>query len=349
MKIVKIIKRILISFLVIIVSLVVLMNIPVISVSHQASSEDYSNWMKETLGNDALIVDVAMLGAHDAFSTEIDIFSEVDSLSAPGIMTSTTGIFIKGFSVRQSVTQLASPKELLENGVRYFDVRLSYDGEKWMTTHNYLASDFADLVPEMLSFLDANPGEFLVLDFQHIHGVDYSNDDDYDLFISMLETTNLYNYLYLSSIKDLDSITYSDLTNDGTESKVIIVDKYEKSNKQTFHYETSIRSAWANSDNFDYVINFLEDEKSSIENSLENENFIVMQAVTTMNMSSNGIINSFKTWSLIERAEQFNKYLLEYEQFDQLVEVMPIIMVDYADSNPFVDDIMDIIIEINQE
>ena len=348
MKIFKIIKRLLLSFIIMILSLIIIMNIPIISTNHQSSTEDYSNWMSETLDNNERAINVTMLGAHDAFSTDINIFSKVDTLSASDMMKGTTGILIKGFSVRQSVTQTASPEELLKNGIRYFDVRLSYDSDKWMTTHNYLSNDFTNLVPEIISFLDDNPGEFLILDFQHIHGIDYSNDNDYDLFVAMLEETGLYDYSYLSSIKALMAVTYGDLTNNGTESKVIIIDKFEQSNKETFHYESSIRSNWANSDNFDDVISFLKDEQMSILLSSQTENFIVMQAVTTMDMSSTGILNSFRTWSLIERAEQFNTYLLEYEDFDSLVATMPIIMVDYANANPFIDDIMTIIIETNQ-
>ncbi len=348
MKTLKIMKRLLISFVIMLLTLVIIMNIPIISINHQSSTDDYSNWMSETLDNDDRAVNVTMLGAHDAFSTDINIFSKVDTLSASDIMTGTTGVLIKGFSVRQSVTQTAAPEELLKNGIRYFDARLSYDGEKWMTTHNYLSTDFTDLVPEIVSFLDDNPGEFLILDFQHIHGVDYTNDSDYNLFIDMLEETGLYDYSYISTTKPLMTVTYGDLTNNGTKSKVIIIDKFEKSDKETFHYESSIRSNWANSDNFDDVITFLEDEHMSIMASSYSGNFIVMQAVTTMNMSSTGIINSFKTWSLIEKAEQFNTYLLEYEQLDMLLTTMPILMVDYANSAPFVDDVMTIIIEANQ-
>ena len=354
MRIFKIMKRFLLLLGVIIISFVVGINIPVVSVNHKSSTNDYSNWMSETLDSEMLIVDVKLLGAHDAFSSEIDIFSKVDVLSAPGIMTSDIGVLIKGFSVRQSITQIASPNELLSNGIRYFDVRLTYDSEEWMTKHNYISSDFNDIALEITTFLDANQGEFLVLDFQHIHGVDYSSDDDYDLFMNMLVDTGLYNYSYLSSIKDLkditySDITYSDITNDGIESRVIIIDKFEKSEKETFNYETSIRSSWANSDNFDDVISFLENERELVSNDPDIEGFVVMQAVTTMDMSITGIANSFMTWSLIERSEKFNLYLIEYNQFNQLLETLPIIMVDYANSSPFIDDVMNIIIEANEE
>ena len=203
MRIFKIMKRFLLLFGAVIISFVVGINIPVVSVNHITSTNDYSNWMSETLDSEMLVVDVKMLGAHDAFSSEINIFSEVDVLSAPEIMTSNIGILVKGFSVRQSVTQIASPNELLSNGIRYFDVRLTYDSEKWMTKHNYISSDFNDIALEITTFLDTNQGEFLVIDFQHIHGVDYSSGDDYGLFMQMLVDTGLYNYSYLSSIKDL--------------------------------------------------------------------------------------------------------------------------------------------------
>lgn len=73
-----------------------------------------------------------------------------------------------------------------------------------------------------------------------------------------------------------------------------------------------------------------------------------MQAVTTMSMSPSGIINSVKTWSLVERAERFNEYLLDCENLELLMESMPIVMVDYATDKEFVDEIMELIIDLNQ-
>ena len=313
------------------------------TLNHRESVSDYSNWMRETLNGDMLVIDTKMLGAHDAFSSGVNLFSKLDPYTTDSIMMGILGIILKGFIVRQSVTQISSPKTLLEKGVRYFDIRLTYDDEKWMTKHNYLSSDFLKVAAQIIEFLEGNPGEFLILDFQHINGLSYENNEDYDVFFSMLQSTGLSEYLYDSNLKELNTITYGDLTDNGTSSRVIIVDKFQKSGKKTFLYSTSIRSNWANDDDFDEVLSFLEGEKSIIDNNSEIEGFKVMQAVTTMQMNFKGIIEAIKSWSLIERAEKFNTDLFEYDGFEKLADTMPIIMVDYSDSYQFVDNIMNFI------
>ena len=346
-RLIRIIKWVLI----ILILFIITVNIPIVSMGNTVSDVDYSTWMSENISNDSLAIEITMLGAHDAFSNEINYFSRVDTYSADDIMKGIPGAFLKGFIVRQSITQNASPTELLESGVRYFDIRLSYTDGIWETKHNYISGVFEEIALEITTFLAENDGEFLILDFQHIHGIDYSNDVDYQLFYDMLEDYGLIDYLYDSSNKPLNEITYGDLTSNNTISRVIILDKFEKDNKLTYDYESSIRASWANNDNFVETIDFLIAEGNEVSNLDQVDTFVVMQAVTTMQMSPTGILNSFKTWSLLERATQFNNTLMNSEEFLDMLDSMPIIMVDYANSNDdlFNDNIMEIIIQRAQE
>ena len=340
----KIFKAVMLTLLI----LLAVVNLPIISIKNVETNMDYSNWMKENLGTDILITDVQMIGAHDAFSKDIGIFSKVDKLSAPSIMTGIPGTLIKGFLVRQSVTQIADTDKLLSSGIRYLDIRLTKTNDIWETKHNFIASDYKNIAADIVSFLDNNKGEFLILDFQHLHGVDYSSVEDYLSFYKVLEDYGLAEYSYFNNEANINTLTYGEITNDKSISKVIIVDKFDVPNKQTYNYQETIRSNWANSDNFEEVLEFLETEKTNITENSDVFGFKVMQAVTTMNMSPKGILNSFKTWSLVERGEKFNKYLLEYNELEGLMDVLPIVMVDYATQESFVDEMMDLIIENNQ-
>jgi hypothetical protein len=333
--------------LILILSLVLIINIPIITLSHKSTSDDYSNWMSETLEDNKRVLDIAMLGAHDSFSNEINIFSKIDPYGTDSIMEGVTGFLVKGFITKQSVTQISDAEILLKSGVRYLDIRLSYFENTWYTKHNYLSGDFQPIAEQITEFLDANAGEFLVLDFQHISGVDYSNLDDYNVFVQMLDDYGILDYAYI--VNDLSTLTYGQLTNGGTEAKVIIITKFEDSSSKVLNYDVSIRSNWADSDDFDYVISFLEAEANSIKNDDVYDNFRVMQAVTTMKMSGPGIINAITSWSLINRAKNFNTYLLENEGFEDLLSELPIIMVDYANTNSqnFNDNIMEIIMDFN--
>ena len=165
-------------------------------------------------------------------------------------------------------------------------------------------------------------------------------------------------------MKTLSDVTYGDVTDNGTKSGVVILSKFTNQNEYFWSYEASIRSAWADSDNFDEVLSFLRNEKSLIDsgtaltgNQVENasnqvdsrQGFRVMQGVVTMDMSVGGIVRGITSWSLVNRAKTFNSYLISQDDFQDLLSSMPIIMVDYADTNHnnFLDSVMEIIIEQN--
>ncbi|MBI9008963.1 MAG: hypothetical protein JEZ05_02940 [Tenericutes bacterium] len=342
----KLFRRLLLVFLAI-VELVIIINIPIIILNHKVSDIDYSNWMAENLENEKLVVDIAMLGAHDAFTSEINILSKLDPYESNGIMQGMTGVLVKGFITKQSVTQISDANTLLKSGVRYLDIRLSYYEDKWLTKHNYLSGDFEPVATQITSFLEENSGEFLILDFQHVDGIDYSSLDDYYIFKNMLEDYGLLDYSYI--VNDLSTLTYGELTNNASESRVIIISKFEDSSIEILNYEESIRSNWADSDSFDYVIDFIQEEANDIESTGIHNQFRVMQAVTTMQMNGSGILNAILSWSLINRAKNFNTYLIAYDQFEALLDELPIIMVDYSDMNSkeFNDNIMQIIMDFN--
>lgn len=343
----RILKSILVFFMVVI-ALVLTLNIPIIILHHNDNDVDYSNWMSETLSNEQRIVDVAMLGAHDSFSNEINIFSTLDPYETNGIMQGFTGVLIKGFIVKQSITQISDAEELLKSGVRYFDIRLTYDAETWYTKHNYLSGDFEPIANQITSFLANNPGEFLVLDFQHISGLDYTSLDDYQIFFAMLQSYGLLDYA--QTVNDLSTLTYGDLTVEGSLSRVIIVSKFDDSTTQILNYDLTIRSNWANSDDFEYILEYVQADANQVEEDSTYDQFRVMQAVATMQMNGPGILKAITSWSLISRANDFNNYLLGYEGFEDLLVYLPIVMVDYADTNKkeFNENIMQIIIDFNQ-
>ena len=347
----KIVKKILKRISILLLLFIIIVNIPLISINHHETTNNYNNWMKDNLSNDAYLVDIKMLGAHDAFSSDINYFSAPD-ISADSIMTGIPGTLLKGYLVKQSVTQTTDTLGLLKNGVRYFDIRLTYDDGDWVTKHNFVSSDFNTITADFVSYLELYQGEFLTLDFQHIDGLDYNNDADYQIFIKMLEDSNLLAYQYVNNDKLLGEITYGDITNNGLNSKIIIIDKFTKDTKETYSYESTIRSSWANTDSFSETLAFLKEESIYVNSSGSLDNsFKVMQAVVTTQMSPQGIINSLTTWSLIERASNFNNYLISNQDFDIILDSLPIIMIDYANSNAnsFVDNVMEIIINANTQ
>ncbi|MFA7076076.1 MAG: phosphatidylinositol-specific phospholipase C domain-containing protein [Candidatus Izemoplasmatales bacterium] len=347
---IKFCEKFVLFFFLIIFSILSIINIPWMFVSKQTSSTDYSNWMSENITSDKKIVDIAMIGAHDAFSYQIDIFSQVDEKSAESVMTGFVGKFIKGFSIRQSKTQTVNVEEQLKSGVRYFDMRLSYneDEKEYYTVHNYFSTPLKSVLRMIEKFLSANPGEFIILDIQHVYGVDYNSQEDFIEVYNYFEEEKLTDYAYPNNIKSLSSVSYADVTDDKNQGGIMVFSKFSQTNEYFWGYDAHIRSSWANEDEFDKIIDFLESEKTDIIlNMTYRDRLVVMQAVATMEMSTAGIFRSFGNWSLLGRAREFNQYLLNYEGIDLLLDVMPIMMVDYASDKETVDQMMELIIEHN--
>jgi len=344
----KKILKIITWVLVVPITLLLVINIPIITLFKNTNDQYYGYWMSETIDEDARVIDIAMLGAHDVFSADINLFSRVDELSADSIMMGVTGVLVKGFIVKQSVTQVSDVESLLLSGVRYLDIRLTYDDGEWYTKHNYISNNFVEQVPMITSFLNTHPGEFLILDFQHIHGLSYESCMDYNEFLDMLDETGILEYAY--QVDSLTDLTYGELTNDKTEAKVIIISKFTNSSEKVLFYDDAIRSNWANSDDFTYIVNYLQEEATAVTEGNVDDRFRVMQGVATMQMSGSGIIKALGSWSLINRAKSFNEYLINSEDFASMIEELPIIMVDYSDteSAEFNTQIMEIILDFNR-
>jgi hypothetical protein len=343
-------KKIIKTVVSVMLGFVILINIPIIQVFHEESIQDHSNWMNETIDNNTNVIDIKMLGAHDAYSSDISITSDVDAYES-GIASTVPGLFLKGLLVKQSKTQITDTEGLLKNGVRYLDVRLSYVDGEFYTKHGYVSTRFESVCEDIVQYLETYKGEVLILDVQHMDGLDYEVDEDYQIFYEALEDFGVTDYLYSSDNKALRDITYGDITSDKENSGVIILDKFAKITKPTYHYEQSIRSNWANDDDFIKTVSFLNEEADLVQEDSEYDTmFKVAQCVTTMQMDVQGMVNGLESWSLVERAQSFNIHLIQSDEFDNIIEQLPIIMVDYATSNKddFVDKIMDIIIEKNK-
>jgi hypothetical protein len=370
----KLIRKILFRFVLVLLILVVVLlltvNLPFDFYRHEASGTDYSDWMGENLQATQKVIDIAMLGAHDAFTSQISYASQTDLLSASSIQTGFTGALIRGFSVKQSKTQVSSVAGLLAAGVRYFDIRLTYNEKAaaWYTSHTYFSDDFETVLSSIAEFLAAHPGEFLILDIQHVNGIDYAlpaeNDPAFTEIRDLFAATGVLGYAYEEGTKILSDVTYGDMTANETQAGVLIFTKLQNEDDAFWSYGGAIRSAWANTDSEATAYEFLTAEAALIGsgealtgNQMSNnpeatdarEGLRVMQGVLTMQMSGEGILGALLDWSLLTKARDFNSSLIDQTEFSDWLAAMPIFMVDYSDTNyeNFNDRIMEIILESN--
>jgi hypothetical protein len=363
-KLVKLIIRLIsLVFIIVIVDAILIATLPINLFKHEPSSKSYASWMEETIKSDTKLIDIKMLGAHDAFSSKITLSSKPDKAlaksgeTAAKMATSNTSILYKGLLVRLMKAQNSNATTLLNKGVRYLDVRLTYniDVGSWYTSHTFLSDDALTALSEVSTFLDTNKGEIVILDLQHIYDERTDNGladaNSYTEVKQLLVDAKLYEKAVDFSTTSLKDMTYELALQGSTSGKVVIISKDPNSDNKILNYSNSIRSSWANTIFDDVLIDYIASEVDTVKNDATLlDKFRVMQAQKTAQLSPvKAIYKTLMSWSLLSVARQSNNYVLSNDKIDEYLDVLPIFMVDYSDSNynGFNDKVMDKIISLN--
>jgi hypothetical protein len=289
------------------------------------------------------VIDIAMLGAHDAFSHKINLLSAPDP-AEDGIVTNklVNGAF-KGGLVRVLRAQQSNAKTLLNRGVRYFDVRISRVDESWYTKHGLLDSKLDTYVKDIYEFLIAHPDEFIIFDIQHIY-TGTKSISDFLTYFTTLEVPSvsktLSDFIHYTRATSLATLTYGDVRSSTTGGIILLLNDDGTSTpaQQQLFYErgngedtVSIRSKWHNVTKVKAIIPLINAETSFLETEVSTPYFRVNQAQLTPDYLSNPL-GTLTGWSLINIAAHSNKALLTNSAFLDWLDVMPIFMVDFANS-----------------
>lgn len=156
---------------------------------------DMSRWMA-MIDDRAKITEIAVPGSHDSGSYNMPYVAETQDFGFAG--------------------QLA-------RGVRYFDVRVgNFDGEYLMFHGPVSGPKYSEVLADIKAFLDENPTEFLILDYQH-----FKNDSE-EVTFKMLEEAVGTDRLLLKKEGVRDGEYLESLTLGDVRGKCIVVSQYDK-------------------------------------------------------------------------------------------------------------------------
>lgn len=345
----KIIKRSILSL----VALILVFVIVTLECAFIRSEDDtlggYENVIGSSVSNrNAKVVDIALLGAHDAFTDNINYSSAVnpneDSIAQNGIVKALgTGLIVKF-----SKAQIASAKQMLYKGVRYFDVRVTKVDDEYYTHHMLISNTLSTYVKDIVDFLKDHPREYVIFDIQHLITSDNENfncsKEDYEDLFNYLDDYGLMDYVNYDNCP-LENLTYSLVTENKTKGGVILLAKtndfsYVYSRDGDASYDASrvyksVRSYWHNKNSESQMIEGMKTEYNFIRQHSEYKKiFRINQAQQTAFITDLSIVRSLFKWSLIGMANNFNATLVsDKERFIKYLEAMPIVMVDYATSS----------------
>ncbi|MDO4563245.1 MAG: carbohydrate binding domain-containing protein, partial [Clostridia bacterium] len=303
-------------------------------------------FMRYNMSNSTRLIDMYMLGAHDAFTSGLNSSSAVDSAGVKlGDIGATAARLIWTSSIiNRSRAQDSNTTEMLNSGVRYFDARLSRstEGGEWWTTHGRLSDQFSGdggIAQTLAAWLAANPGEIVVLDIQSVFDIETDDGSatttSWGDIAAALDSAGLLSYVYTRN-GSVSSHTYGSLTNNGTRAACVLFGQATGSwtsyNGEYYFINRRdsdgyVRSLWTEESSLADVKTALAAEATTADSSSYNWKLRVMQAQTTgSNLVSDANTNNysiltdanFEAWNSVLRVFQVDNATSDTNNFNSL-------------------------------
>ena len=303
------------------------------------------------------IVDIAMLGAHDANTSSLSVSCGADdSVESP--LLSAIFPISSGFQYRYAVTQAVSPYRLMMQGARFMHFKFARIDGVYRASHSVLGREFVFDILDVLRFLDEHPGEVVLLLFQCTN--EEENNADCPLFDEWLagveyKGKNLYDYaeIYVGddaladdgslgeTRTDITDLTYNDVTGGGKQAGIVLLQRYAElygKNEYTRYFydmDANALHRWHSRIGCSVLIDEIDDYATDLaEMRAYRFGLRVNQTQAAFSGATFGdILRDIGEWSLLKFASKYNVELLENENFSDWLKAMPIFQVDFANSD----------------
>ncbi|XP_064078219.1 uncharacterized protein LOC135195726 [Macrobrachium nipponense] len=194
-------------------------------------------------------------GSHDAFSFSLTEGEDVgpDAPHVVANLDSCCSCMARPAILRWSVTQKASVADQLKHGIRYFDIRVAVRDSRFFFVHGLYGGDLEPLLCEISHFLVRHPGEVVLLDFQHFHGL---SSNDHAALIALLKAT--FSDLLCPFFQQLKHLTLSYLAR--YKYQVLVFYRHDQSMQAVswLWSSDSIPNPWPDTTSVTKMISFLE-------------------------------------------------------------------------------------------
>ncbi len=207
-----------------------------ITYSYEERKDTIGTWaVRNNVHDYYWMTEVKFLGTHNSFANTDDVVDN-EGGELYGQKAATLG------NITLSKAQTLSALGQLNAGVRYFDIRLSRQSDgNFMTVHGGAFNYLRPILTTIAQFAEENPGEVILLDFQSTVDALYktviddgtgadkngdpAGDDNADVYAALVELLNETGIMNYACGTSSWNTTYGNLTNNGENSKIIIIGK----------------------------------------------------------------------------------------------------------------------------
>ncbi|MCL1935396.1 MAG: hypothetical protein FWF57_03340 [Defluviitaleaceae bacterium] len=294
------------------------------------SNNNFSNIIRDNVSLSTRVVDIAILGSHNSFSNGINSNSDIDPMYGNDLV-----YLAPGFASRFGRTQYGNAMDLLNNGIRYLDVRVSNVNGNWYIENTMLSNSLSYYVSDVILFLQQNKGEIIIFDLQHIVLGNASSEEFWN-YLSTIRVNgqNLFDFININPNTDpLGYVTLANATNNGTSAGVVMLAN-QPTSQNSLHYfrDENIRSKWLQQDNVTNLITEIEKEQTLVGDGRYSNRLRVNQASLALSTSGEGLLTAISSWSYMYTAERTNTVLLT-QDINRWLSVTPIMMVGFAEAS----------------
>ena len=292
---------------------------------------------------DPRVVDIAMLGSHDAnaydFSKHTNFSGEVKNGVKPLYKMA------PGLAYRYTKTQASDVYAQLNQGVRFLHIKCSYIDGEWYGSHSLVGSPVEVYIKDAIKFLKSSPGEIVGFELQ----VMYADGTNISQFVDAIfdiefEGETLADFMPYSDVP-LGELTYNDVTAHGTRGGVEIVVTADpeiewagftkvqtsKNLKKIYTGWEVFYAPWFDRMNSSAIADALDEECKKLDDPQKYDDVFRVMQINTSPTGKDPFDTAF-AWSLLNKAKKHNVQILNDGRFDKWLSHMPILLCDFSTS-----------------
>lgn len=333
------------------------------TLTYEKSSDSLGTWFtRNNLSSPEVSLNMMnFLGAHDAFTAKMSTVGDAAGAKT-GDSGSQSAVSLSGSVVGMSKTQEKLSYELLNAGVRYFDIRLSVsdadepktpalfseinakgtNGE-YYTTHGLLVQPLKTIFYTIRDFCKENPGEIIVLDFQTLYNAldaygkeGSSCDQNWDDVYKLLVETGVSEFM-VSGNTSPSGHTWSTMTDNGAHAAVVCFGQKGSQNTQAAHFISADTRRAGSSGGAGYLYSYFNKSSPNSYNNLITD----IQNNQVANIGNETwpfrIMQAIYGSSPVSNAKTTTAKLITNENFKSWIKALPVVMMDNAavDTEPY--------------
>ena len=307
------------------------------------------------------LVDIAMLASHDSVTAGLEPDAPVDYYDR-GQIVGKVAPLTRGLQYRFAKTQSVGLDVQLRQGARLFHIKYTdFEGE-WYATHTLLSKKVETYILQVLEYL-ATPeakGEIVLL---LLHPIYFGEGVTLDTFHNWLadvklDGKNIYDYVNYGATNTFDKdgaegvrigdLRYNDLTENGTKAGVVLFDRRESKlwsedmegtatdqyMSKFFDMDSNATHKWHSRNGYNTMTKLIDEQATIIAESDEWDNKLRMnQAQPAFSVGGIGdLFVDLFSWNLKNHSIRYNAKIIDHEDFDKWLSIMPVFQVDFVNS-----------------